>query len=260
MRAPFGTSEHRDVTRIPSPTISIADPRHDPNNEDELWATMSDIPMEDLTDLDQRHASIVHAPTATSSSSNRLSPFSDATATPLYDEVMSVLRNTFHLDSFRTNQLEAINATMAGRDVFILMPTGGGKSLCYQLPAVCKTGTTRGVTIVISPLIALMNDQVSALKTKGIDVELWSSESSSDDAFSIRNRLEIGEQKPSMLYLTPEKLNESAAVKSTLGRLYDMGELARFVIDEAHCISTWGRDFRDAVGVLFHNSELNNSS
>lgn len=203
--------------------------------------------MEDLADFDQPHI-----PDPSSGP--------DPTATPFYDEVTTVLHDIFHLDSFRSNQLEAINATMAGQDVFILMPTGGGKSLCYQLPAVCKTGATRGVTIVISPLIALMNDQVSTLKTKGIDVELWGSENSSDDAFSIRNRLETEGRKPCMLYLTPEKLNESAAVKSTLGRLYDAEELARFVIDEAHCISTWGRNFRDAVGALFHITESCNGS
>jgi superfamily II DNA helicase RecQ len=85
------------------------------------------------------------------------------------EDMMKILRDVFMLTRFRPSQREAIEAALDGKDVFISLPTGGGKSLCYQLPAVCTTGSTRGVTVVISPLIALIKDQVDGLKKKGID-------------------------------------------------------------------------------------------
>ncbi|KAJ7231453.1 ATP-dependent DNA helicase [Mycena haematopus] len=164
---------------------------------------------------------------------------------PYAAEIKSHLNSTFGLKEFRLNQFEAINATMAGRDVFVLMPTGGGKSLCFQLPAVCRGGKTKGVTVVVSPLLALMHDQVNGLKEKGIDAVLLTSSTPETEARHIQKRL-YSREKPMLLYLTPERLKVSENTKSMLSQLYRSKELARFVIDEAHCISTWGQDFRDA--------------
>lgn len=161
------------------------------------------------------------------------------------------MKEVFNLDGFRPNQLEAISATMSGKDVFVLMPTGGGKSLCYQVPAICHGGKTDGVTVVISPLIALMIDQVHHLKAKGIDAVLFNSDQGSDSSRETRTRLVASGRKPRLLYVTPEKLHHSGDMRNILGKLYQSRMLARFVVDEAHCVSTWGRDFRDAVGSSF---------
>ncbi|CAE6461687.1 unnamed protein product [Rhizoctonia solani] len=159
---------------------------------------------------------------------------------------MDKLKTVFGLESFRTNQTQAINVTMSGQDVFVLMPTGGGKSLCYQLPAVCTGGRTKGVTFVVSPLKSLMDDQVRQLRNKGIDVILFNSDQSPKAITEARKRLVDRRTKPPLVYVTPEKLEASRDMRQILNELVRQGELARFVIDEAHRISTWGQDFRTA--------------
>jgi bloom syndrome protein len=213
-----------------------------PASEADYWLGMEDVSMEDEPHLDIP-AAVGPVPVAAPSSATPVRNLCDS---PYYSEIVRHLRSVFGLTNFRPNQLEAITETLAGRDVFVLMPTGGGKSLCYQLPAVCKTGKTKGVTVVVSPLLALMKDQVHALIEKNVDVFLWNSEASWDDAM----RRMRGGPKPSLMYITPEKLRESNAAQGILAELYRKKELARFVVDEAHCISTWGQDFRDAVS--FH--------
>lgn len=177
---------------------------------------------------------------------SHVDPKADLYKHPWSKDVRKALKDRFKLNGFRRHQLEAINATLAAKDAFVLMPTGGGKSLCYQLPAVVQSGKTKGVTVVISPLLSLMTDQVAHLRELHIQAATLNSEVPSEERREIMNYLRdpYPEQFIQLLYITPEMINKSESILNALSGLHRKKRLARIVIDEAHCVSQWGHDFR----------------
>ncbi|KAL7469780.1 hypothetical protein ACHAXS_010036 [Conticribra weissflogii] len=179
---------------------------------------------------------------------------------PWTNQMMHHLRNTFKIENFRGHQEDIINATLSGQDAFVVMRTGGGKSLTYQLPAVIESQSNmRKVTVVISPLLSLIRDQEEQMNDflPGSALSFTSGLEGGQSEHARRWRIvKDPEGGVALIFVTPEKVSQSGKFKGEMQKLFDQNRLGRFVIDECHCACQWGHDFRPdytKLGVLKHH-------